>query len=69
MGIRTASSHQKKTLEGAPYDDGTSGVDKEDDAVPPGKTHLYTWEVPERAGPGPMIPVRLSGSITPTQMS
>ncbi len=45
-----------KDSEGAPYDDGTSGTDKEDDAVPPGKTHLYTWEVPERAGPGPNDP-------------
>ena len=45
-----------KDSEGAPYDDGTSGADKADDAVPPGKTHLYTWEVPERAGPGPNDP-------------
>jgi FtsP/CotA-like multicopper oxidase with cupredoxin domain len=46
----------RKDSEGAPYDDGTSGAEKEDDAVPPGKTHLYTWEVPERAGPGPSDP-------------
>jgi manganese oxidase len=46
----------RKDSEGAPYDDGTSGTDKEDDAVPPGKTHRYTWEVPERAGPGPNDP-------------
>jgi len=45
-----------KDSEGAPYDDGTSGKDKEDDAVPPGKTHVYTWQVPERAGPGPNDP-------------
>ena len=45
-----------KDSEGAPYDDGTSGADKEDDAVPPGKTHTYTWRVPERAGPGPNDP-------------
>jgi hypothetical protein len=24
--------------------------------VPPGKTHIYTWQVPERAGPGPNDP-------------
>jgi FtsP/CotA-like multicopper oxidase with cupredoxin domain len=42
-----------KDSEGAPYDDGTSGGDKADDAVPPGGTHEYTWQVPERAGPGP----------------
>ena len=45
-----------KDSEGASYDDGTSGADKEDDAVPPGKTHTYTWKVPERAGPGPNDP-------------
>jgi FtsP/CotA-like multicopper oxidase with cupredoxin domain len=46
----------KKDSEGALYEDGTSGSDKRDDAVPPGKTHVYTWEVPERAGPGPNDP-------------
>ena len=43
----------KKDSEGAPYDDGTSGADKADDGVPPGGTHTYVWQVPERAGPGP----------------
>jgi len=43
-----------KSSEGAPYDDGTSGAAKDDDAVPPGGTYTYTWQVPERAGPGPM---------------
>jgi len=43
----------EKDSEGAPYNDGTSGADKADDAVPPGGTHTYTWQVPERAGPGP----------------
>ena len=46
----------KKDSEGAPYDDGTSGADKADDAVPPGGTHTYVWQVPERAGPGPGDP-------------
>src|SRR5581483_5567726 len=45
-----------KASEGAPYEDGTSGADKEDDAVPPGKTHTYVWNVPERAGPVPNDP-------------
>jgi manganese oxidase len=45
-----------KDSEGAFYDDGTSGTDKDDDAVAPGKTHIYTWKVPERAGPGPNDP-------------
>lgn len=43
-----------KDSEGAPYNDGTSGTDKADDAVPPGGTHTYTWQVLERSGPGPM---------------
>jgi len=42
-----------KDSEGAPYNDGTSGADKADDSVSPGATHLYTWQVPERAGPAP----------------
>ncbi|MBK7598178.1 MAG: multicopper oxidase domain-containing protein [Acidobacteria bacterium] len=46
----------RKDSEGAPYADGTSGGDKKDDGVPPGQTHVYTWDVPERAGPGPQDP-------------
>ncbi|MBI2872824.1 MAG: multicopper oxidase domain-containing protein [Chloroflexi bacterium] len=45
-----------KDSEGAPYNDGTSGADRADDAVAPGETHTYLWQVPERAGPGPMDP-------------
>jgi manganese oxidase len=45
-----------KGAEGALYSDGTSGVDKLDDAVAPGATHTYIWPVPERAGPGPDDP-------------
>ena len=48
-----------KDSEGAGYADGTTGKDQEDDAVPPGKTHVYTWQVPERAGPGPKDPSSL----------
>jgi FtsP/CotA-like multicopper oxidase with cupredoxin domain len=40
-----------KDSEGAHYNDGTSGDDRKDDAVPTGGTHTYTWPVPERAGP------------------
>jgi hephaestin len=43
-----------KNAEGAPYNDGTSGGNKADDAVQPGQTFTYRWDVPERAGPGPM---------------
>lgn len=42
-----------KDSEGAPYGDGTSSGDKLDDGVPPGGTHVYVWQVRERAGPGP----------------
>ena len=42
-----------KDSEGAPYADGTSGKDAEDDGVAPGATHVYVWPVPERAGPTP----------------
>ena len=42
-----------KSSEGAPYNDGTHGAKKADDAVPTGGTHTYVWEVPARAGPGP----------------
>jgi len=42
-----------KDSEGAPYNDGTAGADKTDDAVPTGGRHTYNWQVPERAGPGP----------------
>jgi FtsP/CotA-like multicopper oxidase with cupredoxin domain len=47
-GVRYA-----KSSEGAPYNDGTSGADKADDAVPPGGSVTYRWSVPDRAGPGP----------------
>jgi manganese oxidase len=43
-----------KDAEGASYNDGTAGVVKADDAVPPGGTYTYIWTVPERSGPGPM---------------
>jgi FtsP/CotA-like multicopper oxidase with cupredoxin domain len=49
-----------KNSEGAPYNDGTSGTDRADDAVPPfGGTHTYTWPVPARAGPGPGDPTSI----------
>jgi FtsP/CotA-like multicopper oxidase with cupredoxin domain len=44
----------QKDSEGAPYADGTSGTAKDDDAVPSGARFTYTWQVPGRAGPGPM---------------
>ena len=45
-----------KDSEGADYNDGTTGADKADGGVPPGATHTYVWQIPERAGPGPNDP-------------
>jgi manganese oxidase len=45
-----------KDSEGADYNDGSSGADKQDGCVAPGSTHVYTWEVADRAGPGPADP-------------
>ena len=42
-----------KASEGAPYPDGIANTRKPGDRVAPGKTFTYTWQVPERAGPGP----------------
>jgi hephaestin len=46
----------QKDSEGADYNDGTAGADKADGGVPPGATHVYVWQIPERAGPGPSDP-------------
>jgi FtsP/CotA-like multicopper oxidase with cupredoxin domain len=48
-----------KDSEGAPYNDGVPVAEKPGASVPPGKTHIYTWPVPERAGPGPNDPSSL----------
>lgn len=58
---RTVSIHPhgvfyNKDSEGAPTNDETVAADKSDDAVAPGGSHVYTWPVPERAGPGPADP-------------
>lgn len=52
LSIHPHGMFYDKASEGTPYNDGTSGDDKLDDAVLPGATHTYIWEVPERAGPG-----------------
>ena len=45
-----------KSSEGSAYNDGTSGASKVAAAVPPHHTYVYTWQVPERSGPGPNDP-------------
>jgi len=46
----------RKDGEGTHYHDDTSGHDKDDDIVLPGKSYTYIWDVPERSGPGPADP-------------
>jgi hephaestin len=46
----------EKASEGSLYDDGVAAAAKPGDSVAPGKTFTYTWQVPERAGPGPNDP-------------
>lgn len=53
MSVHPHGVFYEKDSEGAPYNDGTSGTDKADDAVPPGRRHTYVWKIPSRAGPGP----------------
>jgi FtsP/CotA-like multicopper oxidase with cupredoxin domain len=46
----------EKTSEGAAYSDNTGRPTAARGVVPPGGTHTYVWEVPERAGPSPGEP-------------
>lgn len=43
-----------KSSEGAPYQDGIAAGRKPGNNVRTGATFTYTWQVPARAGPGPM---------------
>ncbi len=45
-----------KDSEGMAYHDGSSAAGKLGGGVPPGHSYTYTWQVPERAGPGPGDP-------------
>ncbi len=45
-----------KASEGARYPDGTATTGPDGSAVGPGRTFVYHWDVPERAGPGPNDP-------------
>ena len=53
-GIHPHGVLYAKDGEGAPYSDGSSAADHADDAVPPGQSYTYTWDVPDRAGPAAM---------------
>jgi len=47
-----------KDSEGADYNGG-SGMEDRGACIAPGATHTYTWQVPERSGPGPNDPSSL----------
>jgi FtsP/CotA-like multicopper oxidase with cupredoxin domain len=53
-GIHPHGVLYAKDGEGAPYSDGSSAADHGDDAVPPGASYTYSWDVPDRAGPAAM---------------
>ena len=42
----------KKDSEGSDYNGGSGAMDDRGGCVAPGLTHTYTWQVPDRAGPG-----------------
>lgn len=59
-GTKSYSMHPhgvlyEKASEGSYYNDGANDP-SHNGVVAPGGTHTYTWEVPERAGPGPADP-------------
>ena len=56
VSLHAHGVHYLKPYEGAGYPDGTSGSDKDDDALAPGDTYTYRWQVPTRSGPGPGDP-------------
>ena len=55
-GMHPHGVFYEKDSEGTSYNDGSDPAGKIGGGVPPGQTHTYTWEVPERAGPGPSDP-------------
>ncbi len=49
----------QKDSEGANYNGGGGDMEDRGACVTPGTTHTYTWNVPDRAGPGPNDPSSL----------
>ena len=49
----------EKDSEGANYNGGTGDMEDRGACIAPGSTHTYTWQVPERSGPGPADPSSL----------
>ncbi|WAR20249.1 HEPHL-like protein [Mya arenaria] len=60
-----------KRGEGARYEDGTSGADKADDAIRPGGSYLYIWNVTKRHAPtaddDACVPWGYHGHTNPTR--
>lgn len=54
LSIHVHGLRYLKNSEGAPYRDGSGSGTKPGDAIAPGKTYTYHFEVPERSGPGTM---------------
>jgi manganese oxidase len=56
VSLHAHGVHYLKPYEGAGYPDGTSGSDKDDEAIAPSDSYTYRWQVPVRSGPGPNDP-------------
>ncbi len=56
VSLHAHGVHYLKPYEGAGYPDGTSGSDKDDEAIAPSDSYTYRWQVPTRSGPGPNDP-------------
>ncbi|XP_005401633.1 PREDICTED: hephaestin isoform X2 [Chinchilla lanigera] len=50
----------EKDSEGSLYPDGSSGLLKADDSVPPGGSHIYNWTIPESHAPTDADPACLT---------
>jgi FtsP/CotA-like multicopper oxidase with cupredoxin domain len=53
VSLHAHGVHYLKPYEGAGYPDGTTGSDKDDEAIAPSDHYTYRWQVPTRSGPGP----------------
>lgn len=53
VSLHAHGVHYLKPYEGAGYPDGTTGSDKDDEAIAPSDSYTYRWQVPTRSGPGP----------------
>ncbi|KAL7983435.1 hypothetical protein Chor_000311 [Crotalus horridus] len=51
VNIHPQSAVYNKWSEGSSYSDGTSGMERLDDAVPPGQSFKYVWNITAEIGP------------------